>query len=123
MPPNLLAPFVGRAEELLILSDAFDAATAGQFVPVLVGGEAGIGKTRLVSEFVGTLPASTAVHWGRCVEDGGAASFWCSTICTSLTSTHSNCCGSSYELSPTFPSSSSARTAIVSCAPTPSAMP
>src|SRR6478609_4346801 len=76
MPPNLLAPFVGRAEELLILSDAFDAASAGQFVPVLVGGDAGIGKTRLVSEFVATLPAGTAVHWGRCVEDGGAAPFW-----------------------------------------------
>ncbi len=74
--PHLVAPFVGRSEELFALDDAFDAACAGQFVPVLVGGEAGAGKTRLVSEFDATLPAGTAVHWGRCIEDGGAAPFW-----------------------------------------------
>jgi DNA-binding SARP family transcriptional activator len=76
MSPNLLAPFVGRAEELAVLGDALDAASGGQFVPVLVGGEAGVGKTRLVREFVASLPEGTEAHWGSCVEDAGAAPFW-----------------------------------------------
>lgn len=70
------APFVGRTEELLALADALDAATAGQCVPVLVGGEAGVGKTRLVSHFVARLPSPIVAHWGRCIDDGGAPPFW-----------------------------------------------
>jgi DNA-binding CsgD family transcriptional regulator/tetratricopeptide (TPR) repeat protein len=42
--------FVGRAEELRILTAAIDAAVAGTAATVLVGGDAGIGKTRFVGE-------------------------------------------------------------------------
>jgi DNA-binding CsgD family transcriptional regulator/tetratricopeptide (TPR) repeat protein len=42
---------VGRRAELAELRSALAAATAGQPVTVLLGGEAGVGKTRLVTEF------------------------------------------------------------------------
>src|SRR4051812_2987737 len=76
MTANPQAPFVGRSEELLALADAFDAAAAGQCVAVLIGGEAGVGKTRLVRQFVDTLPGNVVAHWGRCIDDGGAPPFW-----------------------------------------------
>ena len=43
--------FVGRAGELAELQRAFDEAASGRPGLVLVGGESGVGKTRLVSEF------------------------------------------------------------------------
>src|SRR5512138_3181407 len=42
--------FVGRAQELGELERALEAARAGSGATVLVAGEAGIGKTRLVGE-------------------------------------------------------------------------
>jgi DNA-binding CsgD family transcriptional regulator/tetratricopeptide (TPR) repeat protein len=42
--------FVGRARELTELEQALEGAQAGRGVTVLVGGDAGIGKTRLASE-------------------------------------------------------------------------
>lgn len=49
-PPAGL-PFVGRPDELAILRRHADAAANGRGGVVLVAGEAGIGKTRLVHEF------------------------------------------------------------------------
>src|ERR1700689_2705057 len=43
--------FVGRAGELAELERAFDEAASGRPGLVLVGGDSGVGKTRLVSEF------------------------------------------------------------------------
>jgi DNA-binding CsgD family transcriptional regulator len=43
--------FVGRAGELAELQRAFDEAASGRPGLVLVGGDSGVGKTRLVSEF------------------------------------------------------------------------
>ncbi len=43
--------FVGRAGELDVLASALDSAAEGKATTVLVGGEAGIGKTRLLDEF------------------------------------------------------------------------
>ena len=45
-----VGPFVGRGTERASLDGAFEAAHAGRPVVVLVGGEPGIGKTRLTSE-------------------------------------------------------------------------
>ena len=42
--------FVGRARELAELEGALDDARAGRGAAILLGGDAGIGKTRLVSE-------------------------------------------------------------------------
>lgn len=48
-PPNVL-PFVGRAAEMEQLAQAWRLAARGQGRVVLIGGEAGIGKTRLANE-------------------------------------------------------------------------
>ncbi len=51
MARRLSSPvFVGRTNELHTLVAAADAATSGQPALVLVGGEAGVGKSRLVAE-------------------------------------------------------------------------
>jgi len=44
------SPLVGRSEELAVLLEKLSAAVAGECQLVLVGGEAGIGKTRLLEE-------------------------------------------------------------------------
>ena len=51
----------GRSHELSTLRDAFHAACEGRAGAVLVGGDAGVGKTRLVGELAGR-PGS-AVPW------------------------------------------------------------
>src|SRR5690242_181262 len=47
--------FVGRVGELAELELALREATAGSPAVVLLGGESGVGKTRLVSELQGRL--------------------------------------------------------------------
>lgn len=69
--------FVGRERELAELSLALDEACAGAGSVWLVGGEAGIGKSRLVEEVARAAAARGA--WlldGRCWEAGGAPAFW-----------------------------------------------
>src|SRR5215218_8537378 len=69
--------FVGRADELVALRAALDAASAGHGRLVLVGGEPGIGKTRLVREVTAQAEAAgIEVRWGRAWEDEGAPAFW-----------------------------------------------
>jgi class 3 adenylate cyclase/tetratricopeptide (TPR) repeat protein len=53
-----LTPFVGRAEEFAVLGRALDRARAGEGQVVAIVGDAGIGKSRLVHEFVATLGGS-----------------------------------------------------------------
>ncbi|MET7900889.1 AAA family ATPase [Streptomyces sp. NPDC005355] len=63
--------FVGRTEELATLTHALARATAGEPQVLLVGGEAGVGKTRLVDEFLAAAVAGGAVAAvGGCVEIG-----------------------------------------------------
>jgi DNA-binding CsgD family transcriptional regulator len=62
---------VGRSEELAILDAALDRARAGGPSTVLIGGEAGIGKTRLVTEFAAGAAASGArLLAGGCLDLG-----------------------------------------------------
>lgn len=71
------APFVGRADELALLGARLDAALAGAGSVVLLSGEAGIGKTRLVEELTGAATGRGAqVLWGRCTEVEGAPPLW-----------------------------------------------
>jgi DNA-binding CsgD family transcriptional regulator/tetratricopeptide (TPR) repeat protein len=61
--------FIGRGPELDALRDALDRARAGSPTTVLVGGEAGIGKSRLAAE-LGTI----ANESGAVVLEGGCIS-------------------------------------------------
>jgi DNA-binding SARP family transcriptional activator len=68
------APLVGRSEPLAALRDAWRRASAGAAGVVMLRGEAGSGKTRLLSELAGDARDSGAtVLAGRCVEDGVVA--------------------------------------------------
>jgi DNA-binding CsgD family transcriptional regulator len=70
------APMVGRAAELGELDAAFAAALGGRFGVVLVRGEPGIGKTRLVEELARSAAQRAVVAWGRVDEDEGAPPYW-----------------------------------------------
>ena len=63
--------FVGRSRELGVLRHAFDEASAGRAVAVVLEGESGVGKSALARRFVDDLRASDArplVLSGRCHE-------------------------------------------------------
>ncbi|MFI6502113.1 ATP-binding protein [Nonomuraea typhae] len=61
--------FVGREAELAHLADAMDAAGRGTATAVLLGGEAGVGKTRLVQRYAENAAKGGAhVLFGACVE-------------------------------------------------------
>ena len=61
---------VGRAAELQILHEAAERARRGERSAVLLGGEAGVGKTTLVAEMACAVHAdATTVLYGGCDED------------------------------------------------------
>jgi class 3 adenylate cyclase/tetratricopeptide (TPR) repeat protein len=71
------APLVGRDDDLELLRGQVGAATAaggGRLVTVL--GEAGVGKSRLLREFIASLGASAVVVHGRCLPYGEGITFW-----------------------------------------------
>ncbi len=64
---------VGRQGEVQALSDALGRALAGEQATIVVGGEAGVGKSRLVQELLGqTREAGARVLVGSCIELDGA---------------------------------------------------
>jgi tetratricopeptide (TPR) repeat protein len=70
-------PFVGRARELDELRAALDQTAEGRGSLVLLSGEAGIGKTRLLQELVREArDRGLRVATGRCWEGGGAPAYW-----------------------------------------------
>jgi DNA-binding SARP family transcriptional activator len=74
--PPMSAGLVGRDVELRQAIASLDEARTGTRV-VLVEGEPGIGKTRLVEELAAQAAArGTAVHWGRAFEGGATPAFW-----------------------------------------------
>ncbi len=65
----VLSPsLVGRDGDLDALHDAYSDSITGSTRAVIVGGEAGIGKTRLVDEFVRSLPEDAIVLRGQSVD-------------------------------------------------------
>src|SRR5262249_11533982 len=68
---------VGRTRERRMLPDAFDRASeerSCQFVTVL--GTAGVGKSRLVSEFLSDVEPAAKVCAGRCLSYGEGVTYW-----------------------------------------------
>ncbi len=65
---------VGRAAEIAVLGESWALARGGSPATVLIGGEAGIGKTRLVRQF--TVGVEAEVLYGGCVDlSGGGLPF------------------------------------------------
>jgi DNA-binding CsgD family transcriptional regulator len=73
MAGSLSSPIlVGRASELAVLDAALDRSAGGSSSIVLIGGDAGLGKTRLLEEFAGGARRSGArVLVGGSIDLGG----------------------------------------------------
>ena len=67
--------FVGRAAELALLAGLADAAALGEGGVALIGGEPGIGKTRLADEAAARAPCLARVR-ARAVPDEGCPPYW-----------------------------------------------
>jgi ATP/maltotriose-dependent transcriptional regulator MalT len=66
--------FVGRGAEMARLETAFERANAGAATVVVIGGEAGIGKTRLIDEFdASAVVRNATLLAGSCLPTGGRA--------------------------------------------------
>jgi DNA-binding CsgD family transcriptional regulator len=73
MGAGLVSPvMVGRGEQLAGLRQLCDLACAGSPAVALLGGEAGVGKTRLITEFTAGLAGRAVLLSGGCVDLGGA---------------------------------------------------
>jgi ABC-type transport system substrate-binding protein/class 3 adenylate cyclase len=76
------AGLVGRDRELTVLGEAVEGALAGTGSVLLLTGEAGIGKSRLLQElrerFTGASSPVGAPTWieGRCVSYGESLAYW-----------------------------------------------
>ncbi len=70
-------PLVGRTNELTVLSSIW-AQVVQEVHPHLVTvlGEPGIGKSRLVAAFEGSLPGEALVLHGRCLPYGEVSGYW-----------------------------------------------
>lgn len=64
---------IGRDADLSRLEERLDEVRAGAPFTVIIGGEAGIGKTRLIREFERRLPADVRLLAGQCVDLGSVA--------------------------------------------------
>ena len=65
---------VGRRSELTFLRSRLAAARSGRGALLLCGGEAGVGKTRLLRELASD--ADPPVAWAGCPDDDGAPALW-----------------------------------------------
>ncbi len=70
------APMVGRARQLKLLNDGFDNVVSSRTCHLFtVLGSAGVGKTRLVYEFLRSL-GDVRVVQGRCLSYGEGITYW-----------------------------------------------
>jgi class 3 adenylate cyclase/tetratricopeptide (TPR) repeat protein len=73
---RLDAPLVGRERELRRLREAFGQAVADRSCQLFtILGVAGVGKSRLTSEFIDSLEDATVVR-GRCLPYGEGITYW-----------------------------------------------
>ena len=71
-----LSLFIGRSEELGALAAAFSRIRSGDTAVVNVVGDAGIGKSRLVHEFLNRTIRRTTILTGHCATHGGRTTFF-----------------------------------------------
>ncbi|WP_405059515.1 ATP-binding protein [Kribbella sp. NBC_01505] len=77
MPSPVISPvLVGRTAELAAIEAAYDQVRAGEATTVLVTGEAGIGKSRLVRTAIDRLTGEPLVLRGGCLELGSGGTPW-----------------------------------------------
>lgn len=77
LPRNLEAPLVGRAAELRAIRFAYTRAVESRSPQLAtVVGDAGIGKSRLVREFLAGVQDEATVLVGRCPPYGEGITFW-----------------------------------------------
>ena len=71
------SPIVGRDDDLALLGHAFDRVVSDRAcVLVTVLGTAGVGKSRLVEEFLRRHSGEATVLHGRCLSYGEGITFW-----------------------------------------------
>ena len=71
------APLFGREEEMDLLVGALQESVVGRAARlVVVVGDAGVGKTRLVSDFIRRSAETATVLRGRCLAYGDGITFW-----------------------------------------------
>ena len=71
------APFVGREAEMAVLRGAFGEVVENRTARlVTVIGDAGVGKTRLISDFMASVRDDAAIFRGRCLAYGDGITFW-----------------------------------------------
>ena len=76
-PAAAAAPFVGREAEVDALEAAFADVVASRTTRlVTVIGDAGVGKTRLISDVIGRIKDAATVFRGRCLAYGDGITFW-----------------------------------------------
>jgi DNA-binding SARP family transcriptional activator/class 3 adenylate cyclase len=74
---RLTSPMVGRERERRRLGDAFDQAAGDRSCQLFtVLGLAGVGKSRLVHEFLADVAAQALVARGRCLPYGEGITYW-----------------------------------------------
>ncbi|TMK53365.1 MAG: LuxR family transcriptional regulator [Actinobacteria bacterium] len=78
MPGRQSSPeIVGRSTEMDHLSRALDRAAGGRGGAILISGEAGVGKTRLLTEFVAACGSGATILVGGCLAlADGAPPYW-----------------------------------------------
>ena len=80
-PPSIVTPesvpLVGRDAEMVRLRSAFESVCRGGGAAVVVVGEAGLGKSRLISDFLDDPGVSSraTIAYGRCRELQGLAPY------------------------------------------------
>jgi class 3 adenylate cyclase/tetratricopeptide (TPR) repeat protein len=76
-PRRLDSPMVGRERQLAQLRQAFDAAEADQACQLFtILGPAGVGKSRLVQEFLSALGQGAGILRGRCLPYGEGITYF-----------------------------------------------
>src|SRR5581483_4993143 len=69
------APLVGRTRERRVLEEAFERSRSGRACVLLtILGAAGVGKSRLIADFLDTVDAT--VVRGRCLSYGEGITYW-----------------------------------------------